>query len=254
MEQLNSRLRHYYSAYEGTKAAPSETESAPFTTVVYNPASTVYQMQVQNITGRLGNQAARPLPDRPSQISVKDWEIGGLHAPQDYQPVDLVGAAALQTRLSGQQQQADNLKNHIKHLREFQKHLKERKEAAAQEGLAVKKERLHKERKQRLWQIMQKLEIIRAYGHPIQQAEGVAMQHAARISSQVEAIASQPLPNTTAVKSGMPRMVSPSGQEPVDPKAVVKVLEEHRQELFLLSSKLKKNLRDTKLLTERLKE
>eukprot|EP00977_Amphora_coffeiformis_P002221 scaffold425_cov175-Amphora_coffeaeformis.AAC.80 len=249
---LNFRLQKFFSAYNGSMAAPSETESAPFTTVLYNPATTEYQMRVQNITGNLANPAAKPLTDRPVHISQKDWEVASLRAPRDHQPTAAVGAEALQTRVSAQQQQADQLKDQIKRLREFQKILKERKEAAAREGVAVKTERLHKERKQRLWQIMQKLEIIRAYGYPIQRDEGTAIQHAKRISKQVEDLASQPLPNVNAVNPGMPRMVSPNGLDPVDPKAVVRALEEHHEELLLLSNKLKKNLRDTKLLTDRL--
>ena len=249
---LNFRLQKYFNAYEGSMAAPSETESAPFTTVLYNPATTEYQMRVHNITGNLANPAAKPLPDRPAHISQKDWEVASLRAPRDHQPTAAVGAEALQTRLSAQQQQVDQMKDQIKRLRDFQSILKERKEAAAREGVAVKKERLHKERKQRLWQIMQKLEIIRAYGYPIQHDEGIAMQHAKRISKQVEDLASLPLPNVDAVNPGMPRMVSPNGLDPVDPKAVVKALEEHHEELFFLSSKLKKNLRDTKLLMDRL--
>ena len=252
--KLNSRLDEFLHAYHGSMAAPSATESAPFTTVLFNPATTEYQMRVQNIVGNLANPAAKPLPDRPAHISQKDWEVACLRAPQDFEPTPAVGAEALQTRLSAQQQQADQMKDQIKRLRDFQTILKERKDAAAREGLAVKKERLHKERKQRLWQIMQKLEIIRAYGYPIQKDEAIAMQHAKYISMQVEALASQPLPNANAVNPGMPRMVSPNGQDPVDPQAVVKALEEHHEQLLLLSNNLKKNLRDTKLLTNRLKE
>ena len=246
------RLEKYLNAYSGSMAAPSETESAPFSTVLYNPATTEYQMRVQNITGNLANPAAKPLPDRPAHISQKDWEVASLRAPRDHQPTAAVGAEALQTRLSAQQQHADQLTDQIKRLRDFQTILKERKEAAAREGLAVKKERLHKERKQRLWKIMQKLEIIRAYGYAIQPDEGIAIQHAKRISKQVEDLASQPMPNANAVNPGMPRMVSPNGLDPVEPKIVVKTLEEHHEELLLLSENIKKNLRDTKLLMDRL--
>lgn len=249
--EFRENLQRLYHAYHGSAAAPSRTESAAFTTVLYNPASTEYQQYCWLVQGNTGNLAQRPIPNRPAQISANDWELASLRAPEGYQPSAAVGAAALQARLSAQQQQADKTMERIKALREFQKEIKQRQEAAAQQGLAIKKERLHKERKQRLWQIMQKVEMIRSYQQPLTPDERVSMEQIVQIHRATEKLASQSIPTT--VHTGMPRLVTPNGTDPVEPETVLKVMEEQRVQLMELMNAVKKDLRDVKLITERLK-
>ena len=245
-------LQRLNSYYKGTAMAPSPMESAPFTTISYNPASTEYQQRVWLVQGNTGNAAAKPIPDRPGPISVKDWELASLRAPEGYEPAALVGAAALQARLSAQQQHADSALDEIKKLRQFQKTLEERKQIASRQGLSVMKERLHKERKQRLWQIIQKVEMIRAYQQPLTKDERLSMEQTVQLHRTTETLASRPVSNR--VSTGLPRLVTPDGKEHVDPALVYKALEEHRMELFQIMDAVKKDLRDVKLIAERLKK
>lgn len=250
--EFNKKIQEYEHMYNGTMPATSETQSAPFTTVLFNPASSDYQTKVWLVQGNTGNPEARPVLDRPAQLSVHDWELGCLRAPAGYEPVAAVGANALQTRIVAQQEQANQVAEQIKLLQNMTKQLDERMQDALREGYTVKHNRLHKERRQRLWRIMQKVELIRCINIPLQKDEAMAFRVLSNVGKGSDAI----VPYTGAIPApqGMPRLVTPDGSQPVDPKQVKHVMDGHHEELRKIIEMVNKDTRDVQLLKERLQK
>ena len=234
--------------------AKSDVESADFSTILYNPASTEYLQRVWLAQGNTGNPLAKPVPDRPYHMSRKEWELASVRAPQGYQPTSAVGAAALQTRIVAQDEQAQQLQTELRVLQEARNILDDRKQTALDRGLLVKQNRLRKERKQRLWRIMQRLEMLRAYHRPLTHDEKLSMQHTVYMERQTDAVEQAVRSYHVPPPAGLPRLVMPDGQTPVTPEETLQNLETHHRALQEWMTKIQKDLRDLKLLSERLEE
>jgi hypothetical protein len=245
--KLQSSLANFQQIYTGGKAATEEA-SAPFTCVAYNPASSSYQMEASWHLQQGGG--GRPLLPRPDQISPKDWELAAVRCPDGYMPVAMVGPPALLARKSAQQEQVKQMMEQIANMRDFQVSLKERSQVALDRGLRVKETR-KEERRQLLWRIMQKLELLRAYNVELQPDEIKAFEQTYELRKQVHNMA----PKTANIStSGFPKLVMPDGHHPVDLEQVKAVLGRQHLTLMELIPRLNKDVRDIKLLKERLQE
>jgi hypothetical protein len=98
---------------------------------------------------------------------------------------------------------------------------------------------------------MQKLELLRAYNVELQPDEIKAFEQTYELRKQVHNMA----PKTANIStSGFPKLVMPDGHHPVDLEQVKAVLGRQHLTLMELIPRLNKDVRDIKLLKERLQE
>jgi hypothetical protein len=173
-------------------------------------------------------------------------------------PVAMVGPPALLARKAAQQEQVAHLMEQVANLRDFHSVLQERSQVALDRGFRLKQGK-QEERRQLLWRIMQKLELLRAYNVDLQPDEITAFAQTYKLRQQVHGLAAAVPPTSTTSKggtaiSGLPKLVMPDGQHPVDLAQVQAVLGTQHLTLMELIPRLNKDLQDMKLLKERLLE
>ena len=238
-------------AYNGQIPAPSREESAPFAATLYNPASAEYRQQVWLTEGQAGKTNVKPLTqNRPPQISQKDWEMACANAPHDYEPTGCLGAHGLVERKASLQAEAQNINTQLDMLKAVMQNLNDRQAIANQKGLQLKRHMLQ-HRRQRIWRIMQKLEILRAYQQSLTDEERLAHKHAYALASQTHAMDQAP-PPPAEVPVGLTRL--DDGDFSGDPAEFRVRIAEHRSNLVDMLNATKQDLRDVKLLLEYLKK
>jgi hypothetical protein len=174
-ERVKAKLEKIYLAYTGQAVvAEGSDESSKFVTITYNEMSPQEkQMQIMANIHFAGSGLPPQIivPVRPPQVSPQKWEKACVENPDPskYVPVALVGATALQARLSWQQEQAKTAAANAKSVEGFLKFIHDR-EISTRNDL-YEKERKYSTLRFRLLNVMRKVEIARALNKPIQQDE-----------------------------------------------------------------------------------
>ncbi|KAL3935621.1 MAG: hypothetical protein SGARI_002901, partial [Bacillariaceae sp.] len=174
-ERVKAKLQKIFLTYSGQATiGEGSDESSKFVAVTYNPM-TPQEKQMQ-IMGRVTGSNQIMIPPRPPQVSPKEWEQACMRNKdqENYVPVPLVGAAALQGRLSWQQQRADTLVAHAKSLQQTLEFLRN-KEINTRKRL-LEKELQYVTLRNRLMEVMRSVEVVRSMNKPLQSDEYKAVQ------------------------------------------------------------------------------
>jgi hypothetical protein len=231
------------NAYAGTDPA-TEEKSAKFTTIVYNPLTP--EMKNQQWLQGLGiDGKSRPVaPPRPPQICERDWNEAIVRNPDfsRFMPVPIVGAVALQLRLSYQQQMADM---HTKILQELERNNRflSNRSKDVRNQLEYLKSKYNIQRK-RLLAVIQKVELVRTFNQPLQTDEIKCMQRLGQLYRGVEDLRRMNL-------HGTPHIQLPANA--TLPDELKPVLQEHRAKLGQLTHVLNHEDRDLQLILQRLR-
>ena len=151
-ERIKTKIEKLHREYSGTCVVPEDgEESAKFVAVVYNEL-TPEERQFRMIHGMATGQPQSPgiqanaysnsmqqlpifAPQRPPQINSRDWKLAVVNNPDpnNYVPTTIVGAVALQGRLSNQQNRAKEYANNIVLVQKNLEFIRQRETLARQD-------------------------------------------------------------------------------------------------------------------------
>jgi Nucleoporin complex subunit 54/Nucleoporin FG repeat region len=264
-DRVQSHLQRLNNAYTYTAPAKSELESSDFCEIVYNPVTPEYQQQ-QWLHG-LGVDGRPRLvlpPNKPAQVAQREWEHAAVRNPdrQQFMPIALIGATALQARLTGQQEQVNVTLQQLATLKAAHDVTRNRYERARDNLKTMAM--VHDQQQKRLLDLMRRVEVQRCYNNALQPDEVKAMQKAVDLYRQVErltagvrAVEEQAQQRTTTaltLSSSRPASSSAVISIDVPDKEQLKaVLKEHRAELAKCTTMVDKDMRDLHLISQRVK-
>jgi Nucleoporin complex subunit 54 len=254
------RMQSLYAAYTGTTVVEADRPSHCFSMILYEPKTTKVAMSIWGSTSIWGNtsHAPIPLPPRPPSINTADWNVACLRTPEHASgPVAVVGADGLQARVL--QQQAQSQRIGTQHLVKLQAALElwQQRQAQVQRALDYSREQ-HRQQCRRLGKIMKKMEVLRCYRLPLQDAE---LDAYARMRQLRRVVEEQLVPAVVQVAhpeeepralaaSTLDRAVTvPSWEQQ---QALRKLMTDHRAQITLLTRELQEpDWRDLQLLRDR---
>ena len=248
-ERVRSALETLHVAYTGN-ALPKNGESSKFVTIVYNDL-TPEQRQQQWIHG-MGNGGMILAPPRPPQISESEWKkaVVSNPDPQNYMPVPLVGAVALQARVSWQQDRAKDLATSAVTLQKSHETVKDRSARTMQE--IEQKLKRHTELRKKLLQVMKSVELARCMNQQIQPDEIKAAQRLQALLNEVDSVRGMLISlqdkartQAAAASKGTQLLAMP------DKEKLLPVLNEQRRKLETLSNISIRDSRDVRLISQR---
>jgi hypothetical protein len=258
-ERVTQAMQKLTTAYNGQEMAASHKQSGHFCTVLYNPLTPAMRQQ-QWVHGMGVDGRVHPLaPEKPPQISSADWDLAVVRNPDGLQvmPAVLVGAEALQARLTSQQEQVGHVSTHVASIQASHEMMERRTVEAAQQLDRI--HRRHAAQCARLLQVMLRVELARCLNHPLQPDEVVAMERLKELKDGVEHIygAMGALADRTRTQLHRPAanvnmsMTGGAQQQLPDQKQLMQVMKEHREELSTLTMKLQRDMKDLKLVQQR---
>ena len=258
-ERVKTKLQKIYSAYAGQVAiAEGSDESAKFVAVTYNEM-TPEQQQMQ-LVAQVSGGGQIITPQRPPQVPVALWDKACQANPDPtrYVPTALIGAAALQGRLSWQQQEATQKAQKVQQMQSLLTFLRDRKNVARQ--VLIEKKRKHVQLRQRLLQVLQNVEIARAMGKPLQRDEFVAEQrlqellnYEAQLRQEVEVLEDQALRQNRALENQYPTALVVSSESAAEKERIGTSLQKNADDINYMVDALKTDRRDVDLVHERVK-
>jgi hypothetical protein len=250
-ERVRSALERHNAAYAGTPLpSAGGGEEAKFVAIVYNPMSPE-QRQLQWLQG-MGNGCMIPSPDRPPQVSEKQWRKAVVENPdpQNYVPQAMVGASALQMRINWQQDRAKELASHAATLHKSQETIRDRSMQAQQD--VEGKVRRHAALRKRLLDVMKRVELARCMNQPTQPDELKVLQRLSALHKEVESVR-----NVLISLQDKARTQSATATKGVSLSAVpdtsqlVPVLRDQREMLQKLTTTAQRDQRDVALIQKR---
>jgi hypothetical protein len=258
-ERVTQAMQKLTTAYNGQEMAASHKQSGHFCTVLYNPLTPAMRQQ-QWMHGMGVDGRVHPLaPEKPPQISSADWDLAVVRNPDGLQvmPAVLVGAEALQARLTSQQEQVGHVSAHCASIQASHDMMERRTVEAAQQLDRI--HRRHAAQRARLLQVMLRVELARCLNHPLQPDEVVAMERLKELKDGVEHIygAMGALADRTRTQLHRPaanvnmNMTGGAQQQLPDQKELMQVMKEHREGLSTLTMKLQRDMKDLKLVQQR---
>ena len=250
-ERVRSSLERLHAAYAGNSSALyGSSEKSKYVAIVYNPL-TPEERQLQWIHG-IGNGAQILAPAKPPQVSEEEWKKAVVNNPdpQNYMPVALVGAVALQGRVSWQQDRAKELASSTATLHKSHDTIKERSVYAKQD--VEEKARRHAALRKRLLDVMRPVELARCMNQQIQPDEFKANQRLRTLLKEVDSvkgtlISLQDKARTQA--AAVAKSVQASGMP--EKAQLLPVMKEQRQKLEKLTLTAKSDVRDIRLIKNR---
>ena len=253
--RVQQKLQHIQNSYTGASTA-TETTSASFATILYNPLTREVQQQ-QWLQGMPLDGKPRPMAHpRPLQVSERDWDYALVRNPDytQYMPIAVVGAEALQARLTYQQEMANQCQQQIQIIGDTHATVSER----FQDALVRVHQLQHKRDllRKRLLAVMRKVEIARCYNMPLQTDEMQAMDALARLQQHADHLKGvvTRLAETIQIIQQPQQMQQPAVADKVDEKKLLPIVQNHRLDLTNLSEIVKKDRRDLKLIQERVEQ
>jgi Nucleoporin complex subunit 54 len=257
--RLRVHFEKLYRAYTGTLEVPSDSgEPSKFVAIVYNELSPE-QVQQRFLSG-IGNTGQIPSPPRPLQVSEKEWVRAVIDNPDPtrYVPQPIIGAVALQSRVTWQQERSREYASHAKAVQANLDFIRRRVARAEQE--LHEKDCKYMALQQKLLQVMTKVELARCFNKTLQpdeyraskrlvaslhqveemRAELASLQIKAR--SQIAALAQQGASGTAVPAHGMSKEMK---------HELLRVLSEQRQKLERTAKMAKGDLADMALIHER---
>lgn len=274
-ERIKNRLEKLYRIYHGTLAVPEDAEtSAKFCTIIYNDL-TPEEIQVRMIHGmttgypqqqqlrqhnNMQQQQSIFRPPRPNQICGKDWDNALISNPDPnkYVATPIIGAIALQARVSNQQQRANEYAKNAAELKENLEFIRQREQLARQD--LIEKDRQYAHMNRRLLELMKKVEVARCLNQPFQPDEHRCFQQLMELLTLVKRMrgafgALQNQAKTQIVNvnktGGSYTNVNSNDVLGVDKKNLISVLIEQRRKLEVMTDTAKTDLRDLDLIANR---
>jgi hypothetical protein len=249
-ERVRSALERLHAAYTGSAFPGSSGDESKYVAIVYN-ALTPEQRQLQWLHG-MGNGGQILAPDRPPQVSEKEWKKAVVNNPdpQNYMPVALVGAVALQGRVSWQQDRAKELASNTATLHKSHDTVTERSARAKQE--VEEKARRHVALRKRLLDVMRRVELARCMNQQIQPDEFKAVQRLTALLKEVDSVRGVLISLQDKART-QTAAVAKSAQASGIPERtqLLPVLKEQRQKLEKLTLTAKRDVRDVGLIQQR---
>jgi hypothetical protein len=174
----------------GTSTSSSSSNSAPFTLIYYTDASPELRQQ-QWLQGMVagGQQPIRVrpvVPPRPPQASSRDWNVAVARNPDPsmYMPSALVGAAALQSRLSYQQESSTSLEAQFGLVRETLDTLARQSQLVRMRADKIAARRSSQQ--SRLLDLLRKVELVRCFRQPLQPGEVQALERLGTLNRELD--------------------------------------------------------------------
>jgi len=258
--RIKNALSKIHESYNGTRAAGEK--SSDFVTILYNPATPEYQ-QLQWLHGMAGGgngpqapPTTRPVaPPRPLQVAEREWEQAVVRNPnhQIYMPAALVGAESLQARLASQQERASSLVDQLKTLQKARENIEKDHELTKTRLTEVQRRQIRQ--RQKLLDIMQRVEIFRCYTNPLQPDEINAMQKAGNLFQEAErlTIAMRKLESLVQHNASGEYEEKPVTETmKVDEAQLKENLTRHREDIQKLVTTVDRDARDLELISNRL--
>ena len=279
-ERIKAKIEKLHREYSGTCVVPEDgQESAKFVAVVYNeltPEERQFRMIHGMSTGLSlqlemqsqsyhSSQQQQPIfaPQRPPQINSRDWKMAVVNNPDpsNYVPTPIIGAVALQGRVSNQQNRAQEYANNAVLVQKNLEFLRQREAKARQE--LVERDRQYATSRRRLLALMTRVEVARCLNKPLQADEHRVMQRLSTLLDQVEK-----LRGAFYTLQDQAKMQSLSGNSGgvfdnndiagdndnllgVNSKELLGILTEQRRKLEKLNETAKSDLRDVGLVGRR---
>lgn len=242
-----SALEDLYESYAGS-STPKEKKEFKFSTIIYNEL-TPEQRQFQWIQGIGGGGSTAVAPPRPAQVSEENWKKAVVRNPdpQTYMPSALVGAEALQARISWQQDRVNQLAKNASTIQSTHNMVRER----CNQGKCLLEQinRAHATQRKKLLDVMRKVEIVRSMNLNLQADEGRAMQRLMALESRVAEL--KPILCDLQDRAGTQSIRPMQTSELPDKTKLFQILKGHREELTDLTSKVQKDFRDVGLIRKR---
>lgn len=249
-ERVRTALERLHAAYNGNSFPGSSAEASKYVAIVYNDL-TPEQRQFQWLHG-MGNSGQILAPDRPPQVSEKEWKKAVVNNPdpQNYMPVALVGAVALQARVSWQQERAKELATNATTLQKSQDTIKNRSARAMQD--AEQKARRHAALRKRLLDVMRRVELARCMNQQTQPDELKAVQRLTSLLKEVESVRGV---LTSLQDKGRTQTMAVARSTQIsgvpERSQLLPVLKEQRMKLEKLTLIAKRDSRDVGLMKQR---
>jgi hypothetical protein len=261
-ERVRIKLEKLYLAYTGNEVVPEDSmESAKFVAITYNSLSPE-QRQLQLIHGMAlgspGGQRPILLLPRPPQVSGRDWKLAVVNNPDpdNYVPLPLIGASSLQARVSWQQERAKEAASNAQSIQHILDFIRQR-EAATRQDL-LEKERKYIALRHRLLDLMSKVELVRCLNKPLQPDEYRAVQrlqsllvHVDHMRKELEIAQDQAKTQQQHIQKHLGKSGTVVNGMIPDKDALLKVLNEQRRKLSIMTDTAKKDLKDVSLVGQR---
>jgi len=257
--RVQTRLQKLYSSYEGTAVANQDDKSCDFSVILYTDASQAVLQQQWIVGSASGRSTPRPIaPPRPLQISERDWNQAVVRNPDPskYMPTAIVGAVALQARLSYQQTKGQACQDQLKLLQDTLELVQNRHEQVLQR-LSVLAHKYQLQRL-RLLSVLRKVELSRCMNMPLSSDELHLWKQLSALQQQVENLRS----NMQRLADGAKKLSRQQQPRESNTDSMVvlgkheqeqlfPVLKEHRSGIAKLTETMNRDLRDLKLIQER---
>ena len=278
-ERIKTKIEKLHREYSGTCVVPEDgEESAKFVAVVYNEL-TPEERQFRMIHGMATGQPQSPgiqanaysnsmqqlpifAPQRPPQINSRDWKLAVVNNPDpnNYVPTTIVGAVALQGRLSNQQNRAKEYANNIVLVQKNLEFIRQRETLARQD--LMEKDRQYAALRRRLLDLMTRVEVARCLNKPLQADEHRVIQRLSVLLDQVERLRSafatlqdqakmQSLSCTSSDALVNADSSLQSDALGVNDQQLLEILTEQRRKLEKMNETARKDLRDLGLIGRR---
>jgi hypothetical protein len=239
--RVRSALETLHTAYAGNS----------FTTIVYNDL-TPEQRQLQWVHA-MGNNGMILAPPQPQQISEEAWKQAVIQNPDpaNYMPVALVGAVALQARVSWQQDRANDLAKTSQTLEKSHTTIYDR--AAKTRADIDQRLQKHAALRKKLLDIMRRVEVTRCLNQPVQPDEIKALQRLQALIKHVDSVRDtlNVLQDQARTQTSNSKSLGPNITGMPDQAQLLPVLYEQRQKLEKLTSMAKQDMRDVDLIQQR---
>jgi hypothetical protein len=258
-QRVKVQFEKLYRAYTGSlEVQPDSQEQSKFVAIVYNELSPA-QIQQQFFSG-IGNTGQILAPPRPLQVSEKEWTQAIISNPDPtkFVPQPIIGAVALQSRVTWQQDKSKEYAGHAKSVQASLDFIR-RREARAKQDLHEKERKLEA-LQQQLLQVMTKVELARCFNKTLQPDEYRALQRLTTLIQQLEGMRSELASLQTKARSQITTIAhhTASGSAVTDhglstemKHELRRVLNEQREKLERATVVAKKDLHDMELIQER---
>jgi hypothetical protein len=245
-ERVRSALESLHMAYTGNTSSTSK--ESKFVTIVYNDMSP-QERQLQWVNG-MATEGQIMAPPKPLQVSDAQWKKAVVSNPDplNYMPVALVGALALQGRVSWQQGRAKELASNAATLHQSHDMLKDRCARVKQE--VEQYQRRHAALRKRLLDVMRRVELARCMNQPIQPDELKAVGRLRSLSQTMEGARGSFLQLQDRARA-QPAARQPQVTAMSDKEKLLPVLKEHRAAIEKVTTTAKRDMRDIGLIQQR---
>lgn len=196
-------------------------------------------------------------PPKPPHVSEEDWYRAVVNNPDpaNLMPMALVGAEALQARLSWQQNRATEMARHAEMLQKTLDTVQQHSEGAQNEIQRM----MHNYEGLKLVMLdkMRKVELARCMNQPLQPDEAKVMERLFAMCQKVnkmrkilneldETIRAMPPPQVTSTSYQQPSSSAPA----FDKERLLPFLKEHRKQLEAMTEAVNRDVRDIHLLQQ----